>query len=45
MVSDNPPRANAIIPKIIIAIEASFDIPGPEKRPTTPIRIIMIPIM
>ena len=45
LVSDNPPRANAIIPKIIIAIEASFDIPGPENRHTTPIRIIMIPIM
>ncbi len=45
LVSDNPPRANAIIPKIIIAIEASFDIPGPENRPTTPIRIIIIPIM
>ena len=45
LVSDNPPRANAIIPKIIINIEAIFEMPSPEKRPAIPNKIIKIPIM
>lgn len=45
LVSDNPPRANAKIPKIIINIEAIFDAPGAEIRPAIPSRIIIIPIM
>lgn len=45
LVSDNPPRANARIPKIIINIEAIFDAPGAEIRPAIPSRIIIIPIM
>ena len=44
-VSENPPRRNAIIPRIIINIEASFDTFSPENRPTIPIRIIRIPII
>ena len=45
LVNENPPRANAIIPKIIINIEAIFDTFGPEKRPAIPNKIIKIPIM
>ena len=45
LVSEVPPRINAIIPKIIINIEASFDTPSPENRPARPNRIIKIPII
>lgn len=44
-VSENPPRANEIIPKIIINTEAIFDICESEIRPTIPAKISMTPIM
>ena len=43
--SENPPRINEIIPKIIINIEAIFDTHSPENMPTTPNRISIIPII
>ena len=42
---DNPPRANDIIPKIIINIEAIFPNCESEIRPTIPAIIIKIPMM
>ena len=45
LLSENPPRANAIIPKIIISTEAIFDMFGPEKRPAIPNKISKIPII
>lgn len=42
---DNPPRANEIIPKIIINIEATFDICESETRPTIPAKISRIPMI
>ena len=45
LVSENPPRANAIIPKIIINIEDILDICESEIRPSIPARINMIPII
>ena len=44
-VSEVPPRINAIIPRIIINIDASFDTPSPENRPAIPMKIIKIPII
>ena len=45
LVSEVPPRPNAIIPKIIINIEAIFDTPSPENMPAIPTRISRIPII
>lgn len=42
---DNPPRANEIIPKITINIEAILDVWVSEIRPIIPAKINMIPIM
>lgn len=44
-VSDIPPRANAIIPKITSNIAAILDTPCPEKIPAIPIKINRIPII
>ena len=44
-VSDIPPRANAIIPKIISNTAAILAMPSPEKIPAIPIKIIRIPII
>lgn len=43
--SDNPPRANDIIPRIIRDTDAIFDICKSEKRVTIPAKISMIPII
>ena len=45
LLSEVPPRINAIIPKITINIEAIFDTPSPEKIPAIPNRISRIPII
>ena len=45
LVSEVPPRANAIIPRIIINIEAIFDTPSPENMPAIPNIISRIPII
>ena len=42
---ENPPRANEIIPKIIINTEAIFDIFESEIRPIMPPKISMIPMI
>ena len=42
--NDNPPRANDIIPRIIINTEAIFDIRESEIRLAIPAKIIMIPM-
>ena len=44
-VSENPPRANAIIPRIIINTEAIFDICESETSPIIPAKISMIPMI
>lgn len=41
---ENPPRANEIIPKIIINTEVIFDIWELETSPTIPAIIIKIPM-
>ena len=41
---ENPPRANEIIPKIIINTDAIFDTPESERRPTIPPKISRIPM-
>lgn len=43
--SENPPRANAIIPKSIINIEVILDICVSEIRPSIPARINRIPMI
>ena len=44
LVSENPPRANDIIPKTIINIEAIFDTPS-ANMPDIPNKISIIPII
>ena len=44
-VSENPPRANEIIPKIIINTEAIFDMFSSENMPAIPNRTSRIPII
>lgn len=41
---ESPPRAKDIIPKIIMNIEAIFDICESEIRPTIPAKISIIPM-
>ena len=41
---ENPPRANEIIPNIIISTEAILDIPESETRPTILPKTSMIPM-
>lgn len=45
LVSDNPPRMNAIIPKSIINTDAILDTFSPENMPAIPNRISRTPII